>query len=110
MASSQLAPSAELVLVTGISGFQGGWCAVALLRAGCHVRGSLRRMDRCEPLRQAIAAEGVAAGNDQLSFCCADLTKDEGWSEAERLHLSASRRVGHGSGHQHPRAVVTRLP
>ena len=81
MSRSSTSPS-ELVLVTGVSGFLGGWCAVALLRAGYRVRGTLRRMERSEALRHAIAAEGVAAGSDQLSFVRADLTEDAGWSEA----------------------------
>ena len=68
--------------MTGVSGFLGSWCAVALLRAGYRVRGTLRRIDRSEPLRQGIQALGVSAGKDRLSFYQADLTKDAGWTEA----------------------------
>ena len=94
LSSPPAARSSELVLVTGVSGFLGSWCAVTLLRAGYRVRGSLRRMDQCDRLRQAIQAEGVTADSDRLTFCKADLTKDDGWAEAVKgcayvLHVAS---------------------
>ncbi|HEX3911330.1 MAG TPA: aldehyde reductase [Solirubrobacteraceae bacterium] len=69
------------VLVTGGTGFLGGWCAVELVRRGYAVRTTIRNLDRAEDLRASFAAAGVEAG-ERLSFAVADLTADEGWSEA----------------------------
>jgi len=70
--------SALLVLVTGITGFIGSHCALALLRKGYRVRGTLRTASRAESIRQAIDP----GGTDKLAFVEADLTKEAGWSEA----------------------------
>ena len=68
------------VLVTGGSGFLGGWCIATLLGKGYAVRSTLRDTSREGEVRDAVAAAGVAA--DGLGFAQADLTKDDGWSEA----------------------------
>ena len=68
------------VLVTGGSGFLGGWCIATLLGKGYAVRSTLRDTSREGEVRDAVAAAGMAA--DGLEFAQADLTKDEGWSEA----------------------------
>lgn len=67
---------AQTVLVTGGSGFVGGWCIVALLRQGFDVRATLRSMDKADPARAAIAKE---AATDRLRFTIADLMRDDGW-------------------------------
>ena len=71
---------AQTVLVTGGSGYIGGWCIVALLKRGYHVRTTVRSLSREAAVRAAIAGE-VDAG-DRLSFHAATLTDDAGWDEA----------------------------
>ena len=71
----------ELVLLTGASGFIAKHVALKLLNAGYSVRGTLRRLDRAEEVRAAIAPHlNQSAG--QLSFVQADLESDAGWAEA----------------------------
>ena len=71
---------AETVLVTGGSGFIGGWCIVELLKRGYTVRTTVRSLAKEAAVRAAIATE-IDAG-DRLSFFPAELTKDEGWDAA----------------------------
>jgi dihydroflavonol-4-reductase len=71
---------AETVLVTGGSGYIGGWCVVELLKRGYIVRTTVRSLAREPAVRAMISAE-VDPG-DRLSFYAAELTKDEGWDEA----------------------------
>jgi nucleoside-diphosphate-sugar epimerase len=68
------------VLVTGGSGFLGGWCIVEALRAGHRVRTTVRSTSR-EPEVRANVATVLDAG-DRLEVVRADLTSDEGWPEA----------------------------
>lgn len=70
----------EAVLVTGGSGFLGGWCVVELLRRGYRVRTTVRDLSR-EPKVRATLASEVDAG-DRLSVLAADLRRDDGWEEA----------------------------
>jgi len=70
----------ETVLVTGGSGFLGGWCVVELLRAGYRVRATVRDRARESEVR-AMLARAVEAG-DRLALVAADLNADEGWDEA----------------------------
>ncbi|MES2443124.1 MAG: NAD-dependent epimerase/dehydratase family protein [Pseudomonadota bacterium] len=71
---------AETVLVTGGSGYIGGWCVVELLRRGYTVRTTVRSLAKEAAVRAAIAGE-VDPG-DRLSFHVAELTGDAGWDEA----------------------------
>jgi dihydroflavonol-4-reductase len=71
---------AKTVLVTGGSGFLGGWCLVELLRHGYRVRTTVRDGSR-EPQVRARLAPEVEAG-ERLSVLVADLSADEGWAEA----------------------------
>ena len=71
---------AKTVLVTGGSGFLGGWCVAELLRRGYRVRTTVRDLAREEGVRAGLAAE-VDAG-ERLSFMAADLGDDDGWAEA----------------------------
>lgn len=73
---------AERVLLTGISGFLGGHVTLALLNAGFFVRGSLRRPERADAIRQALARAG--ADTSRLDFVALDLLDDAGWAEAAR--------------------------
>lgn len=70
-----------LVLLTGCSGFIAKHVAVKLLNAGFDVRGTLRRPDRAEEVRAAVAPH-VTAGAGKLEFVQADLESDAGWAEA----------------------------
>ena len=72
---------AEQVLLTGASGFIAKHVALRLLNAGHDVRGTLRRLDRADEVRAAVAPHlGDRAGS--LSFVQADLEADAGWAEA----------------------------
>jgi nucleoside-diphosphate-sugar epimerase len=72
--------SGQTVLVTGGSGFLGGWCVIELLRRGYSVRTTVRDLSREAQVRAAVGSE-VDPG-DRLSVLAADLTSDEGWAEA----------------------------
>ena len=70
----------QTVLVTGGSGFLGGWCLVELLAQGYAARTTVRDLAR-EPQVRANVASQVDAG-DRLSVVAADLMSDEGWADA----------------------------
>jgi len=70
----------ETVLVTGGSGFLGGWCAIELLQRGYRVRTTVRSLTREAEVRANVAAETDPAG--RLSVLAADLTDDAGWAQA----------------------------
>jgi nucleoside-diphosphate-sugar epimerase len=70
----------KTVLVTGGSGYLGGWCVVELLRRGYRVRTTVRDLAREAEVRATVAAP-VDAG-DRFTVLAADLLKDEGWTEA----------------------------
>src|SRR5512132_3921927 len=72
--------SGRTVLVTGGSGFLGGWCVIELLRRGYTVRTTVRSLSR-EPQVRATVGSEVDPG-DRLAVLAADLTSDEGWPEA----------------------------
>jgi nucleoside-diphosphate-sugar epimerase len=69
------------ILITGGSGFLGAHCIAAAIMAGHRVRTSLRSPDRRDEVRAMLTTAGVDPGDD-LSFVTADLTADDGWSEA----------------------------
>ncbi len=69
------------MLVTGGTGFLGGWCLAELLRRGYTVRTTVRDLRRGEDVRASLAAAGVEPG-EQLSILAADLVADDGWEEA----------------------------
>jgi nucleoside-diphosphate-sugar epimerase len=71
---------AETVLVTGGTGFIGGWCIVELLKRGYVVRTTVRNETKQASVRAAVAAGGAPA--DRLNFAIADLTADAGWNAA----------------------------
>ncbi len=68
------------VLVTGGSGFLGGWCVIELLRRGYAVRTTVRSLSREAQVRAAVASEVDPA--ERLAVVAADLTADQGWPEA----------------------------
>ena len=68
------------VLVTGGSGFIGGWCVIGLLQQGYAVRATVRDLVREGAVRTALGK--VVDPRDQLSFYAANLTSDAGWDAA----------------------------
>ncbi|MDT5186619.1 MAG: hypothetical protein QOI29_4777 [Mycobacterium sp.] len=91
----------ETVLVTGGSGFLGGWAVVELLRRKYSVRTTIRDLKRAPQVRAMIATE-VDPGN-RLQFVQADLLKDQGWDEATTdadfvLHVASPMPVGEFRG------------
>jgi dihydroflavonol-4-reductase len=70
------------VLVTGGTGFLGGWCIAALLERGYRVRTTVRNLAREGDVRAAVAAAGAGDGDARLTVLAADLNSDEGWADA----------------------------
>ena len=68
------------VLVTGGTGFVGGWTIVELLKRGYAVRTTVRSAGTEAQVRRAVATQIEA--DDRLSFAVADLTSDDGWAAA----------------------------
>lgn len=82
----------ETVLVTGATGFVGGWTIARLLQRGYRVRGTVRDLSR-EPAARAAVGREADAG-DRLDLVAADLGADAGWAEAVRgcaavLHIAS---------------------
>jgi dihydroflavonol-4-reductase len=74
---------AGTVLVTGGSGFVGGWCIAELLKRGYTVRTTVRSLARADGVRFACAkASADKAAVERLQFAVADLTADDGWDAA----------------------------
>lgn len=69
------------VLVTGGSGFIGSHALLQALAAGHDVRTSVRSLQREGGLRARLRANGADAG-ERLRCFAANLTADDGWSEA----------------------------
>src|SRR3954451_22683067 len=69
------------VLVTGGTGFLGGWCIAELLNRGHEVRTTVRNLAREAAVRATGERAGVDAG-DRLTVVAADLGADAGWSDA----------------------------
>src|SRR5438445_12963647 len=70
----------QTVLVTGGSGFLGGWCLVELLRRGYRARTTIRDLSR-EPAVRASVGSQVEVG-ERFTVLAADLLQDDGWSAA----------------------------
>jgi dihydroflavonol-4-reductase len=71
---------ADLVLLTGISGFLGGHVGLELLRQGFAVRGSVRNLSKADKVRATLAKAG--ADVSRLQFVELDLNSDAGWDAA----------------------------
>src|SRR5437763_15092572 len=87
-----MANSEETVLVTGVSGFLGGWCVIELLRAGYQVRTTVRSRSREAEVRAGVASQVDPA--ERLHVLTADLGEYAGWEDAVAgcayvLHISS---------------------
>jgi dihydroflavonol-4-reductase len=94
--------SAGTVLVTGGSGYLGGYVVSEALRRGYHVRSTIRSLAK-EAAARAQIAELVEA-EDRLQFVEADLLSDAGWDRAAEgcdavLHVASPMPVGEFKGH-----------
>ncbi|WP_136707329.1 aldehyde reductase [Agromyces sp. H66] len=72
--------SAELVVVTGGTGFVGSHCIVRLLDAGYRVRTTLRSLARADEVRALVRAGGADPAG--LEYAQTDLLHDDGWRDA----------------------------
>jgi nucleoside-diphosphate-sugar epimerase len=70
------------VLVTGGTGFLGGWCIASLLQRQYRVRTTIRDLAREDDVRAAVAAAGAGDADGRLTVVAADLVDDSGWPEA----------------------------
>jgi|SRR5580658_2654687 len=87
----------ETVLVTGGSGYIGGWTVIGLLQQGYRVKTTVRNLAREAEVRASLGR--VADAGDRLSFHAADLTADVGWDEAAAgcdyvIHVASPLGVG----------------
>lgn len=73
----------DLVLITGGSGFLGSYCILQALHEGYRVRTTVRSLKRSQEVRDMLRAGGAdEKAVEGVEFCEANLTSDEGWSEA----------------------------
>lgn len=72
--------TAKQVLITGGTGYVGGWAIAMALEQGFHVRATLRDKATGATVRQNLA--GFSTASDRLSFVEADLTADRSWDTA----------------------------
>jgi len=70
----------KTVLVSGGSGFLGGWCLVELLERGYRVRTTVRDLSREAEVRAAVGSQ--LDPGDRLTVLAADLLDDAGWKQA----------------------------
>ncbi len=83
----------DTVLVTGGTGFLGGWCIASLLERGYEVRTTVRDPAREGAVLAAVAKAGLDPGA-RVEVLAADLTSDAGWADAAAgcryvLHLAS---------------------
>ncbi|MBH0780694.1 NAD-dependent epimerase/dehydratase family protein [Nocardia bovistercoris] len=96
----------EHVLVTGGTGFVGGWAVAELLRRGYRVRAAVRDLTGADTVRAAVAP--VAESTERLDFVQLDLLSDTGWSEAmdgvdSVMHIAAQMGL---TGDQDARRLI----
>ena len=74
----------ELVLVTGGTGYIGGWCIAELVQRGYRVRTTIRNETKRTEVIRAVSAvvPDFEPGDGHLEFVVADLTSDDSWDDA----------------------------
>jgi len=82
----------KCVLVTGVTGYLGTFCALELARRGCRVRGSVRSLRQLDEFRKSI--DPLLSNPGRVQLMCADLTRDDSWDELVRgcdgiLHVAS---------------------
>ncbi|HEY4225582.1 MAG TPA: aldehyde reductase [Pseudolysinimonas sp.] len=76
-------PNRKRVLITGGSGYIGGWCALAALDAGYDVRATVRDLAKGDTLRHLLHTNTPTPfDDDRLEVVRADLQSDDGWADA----------------------------
>jgi hypothetical protein len=75
-----MARSPGTVLVTGGTGFIGGWCIADLVAKGYTVRATVRDLTRSGQVTEAISRTGDR--KPAIEFVTADLNADDGWDQA----------------------------
>lgn len=83
---------ADLVLVTGASGFIAQHTILAVLAAGYRVRGTVRSLRKADEIRRVLGAHTELG--ERFELVEAELTSDAGWREACRgcryvLHMAS---------------------
>jgi dihydroflavonol-4-reductase len=76
-----MANSDGTVLVTGGTGFLGGWCIASLLERGYEVRTTVRDLRREQAVFDAVKRAGLDPGS-RVGVVAADLESDAGWADA----------------------------
>ena len=71
---------AKRVLVTGGTGYLGGWCIADALKRGYAVRTTVRNVAKANAVRAAVGGAGVDASG--LEVVAADLSAEGGWDAA----------------------------
>jgi len=92
------------ILVTGGTGFVGGWCIRLLLDRGYAVRTTVR-----DPRREPSVRSNFPDAGERLRIAVADLSSDEGWAEAIAgvsgvLHVASP--MGGGSDPKDPETLI----
>ena len=72
----------KTVLLTGISGYVGLYCAKELLELGHTVRGTVRNQVKAQEVRETL--NSVSVNTKNLTFVELDLTADQGWNLAAK--------------------------
>jgi len=70
----------KTILLTGVSGYVGLYCAKELLELGHTVRGTVRNQAKAQEVRETLNSVSVDTRN--LTFVGLDLTADQGWNLA----------------------------
>lgn len=86
----------KTVLLTGVSGFIGLYCAKELLEGGFKVRGTIRNPTKELVVRDALKLSEIKS--EYLTFVVLDLTSDNGWDEAMQgcdyvMHVASPFRI-----------------
>jgi nucleoside-diphosphate-sugar epimerase len=82
MTDSHGSHDAEMVLVTGGTGYLASWVIAGLLQRGYRVRTTVRSLDKMQRVRDAVSEQAGAQAAATIEFAAADLLSDDGWDSA----------------------------